>query len=144
MSLLRGLIEALRSLSQRRRVGEELEEELIGFVEMAVEEKMKLGMSREEAARAVRLERGNLEVTKEVVRAASLESLIETSWQDLRYGARIHALQGNTQRSTHVCLGFDWPIWRVLHGKLHSRAPRDSSRPYGRAALRVVTPSVCS
>jgi hypothetical protein len=110
MSLLRGLIEALRSLSQRRRVGEELEEELIGFVEMAVEEKMKLGMSREEAARAVRLERGNLEVTKEVVRAASWESLIETSWQDLRYGARIHSLQGNTQRSTHVCLGFDWPI----------------------------------
>jgi hypothetical protein len=47
-----------------------LEEELRGFLEMAAEEKMKQGMSRTEALRAVRLERGNLDFTKEFVRSA--------------------------------------------------------------------------
>jgi hypothetical protein len=36
----------------------DLDEELRGFLEMAAEEKMKEGMSRKDALRAVRLERG--------------------------------------------------------------------------------------
>ena len=50
----------LRSLFHRERVERELDEELHGFAEMAVEEKMKRGMSRQEALRAVRLERGGI------------------------------------------------------------------------------------
>jgi putative ABC transport system permease protein len=88
MSVLRSLFDGLRSLLQRRRVGDELEKELNGFVEIAVEEKMKMGMSRQEAARTVRLERGSLEVTKEVVRASGWESFVEACWQDLRFGIR--------------------------------------------------------
>jgi hypothetical protein len=57
-------------------------------VELAVEEKMKHGMSRQEALRAVRLERGGLEVAKQVVRSAGWESFVETCWQDLRFGFR--------------------------------------------------------
>jgi len=67
----------------------ELDEELRGFLEMAAEEKMKQGMSRKDALRAVRLERGSLEVTKEVVRSAGWESFVETLWQDLRFAARM-------------------------------------------------------
>jgi hypothetical protein len=52
--------------SQREQVDRELDEELRTYQEMATEEKVKQGLSRMEAARAVRLERGNLEVTKEV------------------------------------------------------------------------------
>src|SRR6266478_998733 len=89
MSLLRNVARGLRSLLRKKRVGEELDEELDGFLEMAAEEKIKQGMSRKEALRAVRLERGNLEVTKEVVRSAGWESLVETLWQDLRHGQRI-------------------------------------------------------
>src|SRR4029077_16987381 len=89
MSLLRSLAGGLRSLFRKERVGQELEEELNGFLEMAEEEKMKRGMSRKDAFRAVRLERGNVEVTKEVIRTAGWESLIETSWQDVRFGARM-------------------------------------------------------
>jgi predicted permease len=66
-----------------------LGEELRHFLEMAAEEKIKQGMSRKDALRAVRLERGSLEVTKEVVRAAGWESFVETCWQDLRFAARI-------------------------------------------------------
>jgi hypothetical protein len=56
-----------------------LDEELRDFLKMAAEEKMKQGMSRKHALRAVRLERGSLEVTKEVVRSAGWESLVETT-----------------------------------------------------------------
>src|SRR5258707_4596815 len=58
---------------------------------MAAEEKMKQGMSRQEAVRVVRLERGSPETTKEFVRAGSWETLVEACWQDLRYGVRMLA-----------------------------------------------------
>src|SRR5580700_5020764 len=89
MSLLRSMMGGLRSLFRKERLSQELDEELNGFLEMAAEEKMKEGMSRKDALRAVRLERGSLEVTKEVVRSAGWESLVETSWRDLRYAARM-------------------------------------------------------
>src|ERR1700688_1436333 len=89
MSLLRNLSDGLRSLFRKERVDREFDEELSAFLEMAAQEKMKHGMSRKDALRAVRLERGNLEVTKEVVRSAGWESLVETLWHDLRYGARM-------------------------------------------------------
>ena len=62
MSLLRSIASGLRSLFRKEQVGRELDEELNGFLGLAAEEKMQQGMSRKEALRAVRLERGNLEV----------------------------------------------------------------------------------
>jgi predicted permease len=88
MSLLRSIAGGLRSLFRKERATEDLDEELRGFLEMAAEEKMKEGMSRKEALRAVRLERGSVEVTKEVVRSAGWESFVETCWQDLRFATR--------------------------------------------------------
>src|ERR1700732_1786382 len=89
MSLLRSLSDGLRSLFRKERIEGELDEELRGFLDMATEEKMKQGMNRKDALRAVRLERGSLELTKEVVRDARWESFLETCWQDLRFGARM-------------------------------------------------------
>ncbi len=91
MSLLRNIASGLRSLFRKEQGSHELDEELNGFLEMAAEEKMKQGMSRKEAVREVRLERGSLEVTKEVVRAAGWESFVDTSWQDITYGLRMLA-----------------------------------------------------
>jgi hypothetical protein len=88
MSLLRTLSDGLRSLFRKEPIEGELDEELRGFLEMAAEEKMKEDMSRKDALRAVRLERGSLEVTKEVIRSAGWESFVETSWQDLRFAVR--------------------------------------------------------
>src|SRR5437016_3103757 len=89
MSLLRNISDGLRWLFRKERVTQELDEELNGFLEMAAEEKMKQGMGRKDALRAVRLERGSLEVTKEIVHSASWESFLGTCWRDLRFALRM-------------------------------------------------------
>src|SRR6266513_1620213 len=89
MSLLRNLSDGLRSLLRKERVEKELDEELSGFLEMAADEKMKQGMNHKDALRAVRLERGNLEATRELVRSAGWEFFVETCWRDLHYSVRM-------------------------------------------------------
>ena len=89
MSLLRNIASGLRSLFRKERVEGNWTKSYSGFLEMAAEEKMKQGMSRKDALRAVRLERGSLEITKEVVRSAGWESFVETLWQDLRFAPRM-------------------------------------------------------
>jgi macrolide transport system ATP-binding/permease protein len=88
MPLLRNVATGLRSLFRKELVSEELDEELNGFLQMAVEEKMKQGMSRQDAIRGVRLERGSLEVAKEEVRSAGWESYAETVGRDLHFALR--------------------------------------------------------
>src|SRR5919109_1338254 len=66
MSLLRNIASGLRSLFRKEQVGRELDEELRAYQDMAAQEKMKDGMSRKDALRAVRLEQGSVEVTKQV------------------------------------------------------------------------------
>ena len=88
MSLLRDVASGLRSLFRKDEADRELDEELGAYLEMAVEDKIRQGMSRQEALRAVRLERGSVEITKEVVRSGGWESLVQTCWQDLRFGLR--------------------------------------------------------
>src|SRR5256714_948736 len=89
MSFFRNITKGLRSLFRKERVDQELKEELGAYLEMAAEEKMKQGMNRKDALRAVRLERGSLEVSKEIVRSAGWEFLVETLWQDLRFAVRM-------------------------------------------------------
>src|SRR5437016_13505215 len=88
MSLLRNITTGLRSLFRKEQVDRELDDELRAYQEMATEKKMKDGMSRQEALRAVRLERGSLEVSKEIVRSGGWESIVDTLWRDVRFGAR--------------------------------------------------------
>src|SRR5437879_9975536 len=59
MSFFRNITKGLRSLFRKERVDQELKEELGAYLEMAAEEKMKQGMNRKDALRAVRLERGS-------------------------------------------------------------------------------------
>ena len=89
MSFLRNITKGLRSLFRKEQVERELDEELRAYQEMAAEEKMKDGLSRKEAFRTVRLERGSVDSAKEVVRSGGWEFFLETCWQDLRFSMRM-------------------------------------------------------
>src|SRR5437773_9890755 len=89
MSLLRNITSGLRSLFRKDQVDRELDEELGAYLEMEAAEKMKEGMSRKDAVRTVRLERGSLESTKEVVRSGGWESLVDTLWRDFLFAVRM-------------------------------------------------------
>jgi putative ABC transport system permease protein len=89
MSFLKRIANGLRALFRREQLDQELDEELRAYVEMAIEEKMKQGMSRKEATRVVRLERGSVDGAKETVREAGWEHFLESCWQDLRFAVRM-------------------------------------------------------
>jgi hypothetical protein len=88
VSFLRNTTSGIRSLFRKEQVDRELDEELRAYQEIAAEEKMKQRMSPKDPLRAVRLDRGSVEVTKELVRSASWESFADTCWQDVRFGLR--------------------------------------------------------
>ena len=88
MSVLRKLARGLRSLFRKERVEQELSEEISDFTEMAAQEKIKQGMSREDALRAVRLELGTVEIAREEVRSATWESFVENLCRDIRFALR--------------------------------------------------------
>ena len=88
MPLLRNLIGGLKDLFRKRHNQQELDEELDSFLEAAVENKMRSGMSHEEALRAARVEIGSTAAVHDRVHATRWESLIFTVWQDIRYGMR--------------------------------------------------------
>jgi len=85
---LRRFIGGLSALFRKRRVEQELDEELHAFLDTAVEERMQAGMSREHAIRAARIETGSPEAVKDRVRDVGWETMVESFWQDLRYAGR--------------------------------------------------------
>ena len=127
MSLLRSIASGLRSLLRKDRAEGELDEELRGFLEMAAEEKMKEGMSRKDALRAVRLERGDLEVTGEVVRSAGWESFVETLLWDTRHALRrlrrAPAFAIATVLTLAIGIGATTSIFTLVHAVLLKSLP---------------------
>ena len=89
MALLRNLVGGISGMFRKKQVEREMDEELSAYLEAAVKQKMSAGMNRSEATRAARIEMGGTESIKEQVRAVSWESVVETLWQDLKFGMRL-------------------------------------------------------
>ena len=91
MSLWTNLSGGLRALFQRRESEREMDEELRAYVDAAVEQKVRGGMSRMEAQRAARVEMGSMEAVKEGIRGAGWETAVESFARDVRYAVRVLA-----------------------------------------------------
>src|ERR1700739_4776250 len=87
--MLSDLLFRLRALFRRDTVESEADAELRFHFEQQVEKHLKSGLSREEAARRARIQFGGHEQLKEEIREARGVNLIETLFQDIRYGLRI-------------------------------------------------------
>lgn len=88
MNLLRNLFRGLRSLSQKRRVDRELDEELAAFAEASAADKQRGGMSPQAARRAARIEIGSTSSVKHQVWSSRWESIPDNLFQDLRFAVR--------------------------------------------------------
>jgi macrolide transport system ATP-binding/permease protein len=79
----------LAALFRRRRLEDDLDEELRSHLEMAVELNLGKGMSAEDARREALRSFGGVEQTKENYRDQRGLPMIETTMQDLRFGLRM-------------------------------------------------------
>jgi putative ABC transport system permease protein len=129
--MLRSITCGVRALFQKKQLARELDLELREFLKMATDEKMRAGMDRKEAVRAVRLERGSLERTKEVVRTAGWEYTAETFWQDLGFGIR--SLRKNpgfvvvVVLSLALSIGANSTIFSVVNALIYRPLPYDGA-----------------
>jgi putative ABC transport system permease protein len=88
MRRVRSLLAGVAAVFRKAKAEQELCEELSSYLQASAEERVRAGMSEEEARRAARLELGSAEAIKEEVRATGWENALETCWQDLRYAVR--------------------------------------------------------
>src|SRR6266446_980797 len=82
-------IRRLAALFRRRRLEDDLDEELRSHLEMAVERNLGKGMSAEDARREALRSFGGVEQTKEIYRDQRGLPMLETALQDLRFGLRM-------------------------------------------------------
>jgi len=82
------LFHVLRNLVRRDRIERDLDEELRASLDLLVEDKIRGGMSPDEARRAAAVEL-RIESVKEQVREVRAGSFVETVLQDVRYSARL-------------------------------------------------------
>src|SRR6266849_4552768 len=85
----------LAALFRRRRLEDDLNDELRSHLEMSIELNLRKGMSPANARREALRSFGGIEQTKELYREQRGLPMIETTLQDLRFG-----LQGRSEEHT--------------------------------------------
>ena len=88
MALLRGLVHRLTSLFSKKRVRNELDEEIRFHLEREIQKNMLAGMDEPDAVRQARVRFGGVENIREQVSDESGVRWLEDFIQDVRYGLR--------------------------------------------------------
>jgi hypothetical protein len=88
MRRLREFILRLGGLFNKQSKDREFEEEIEGHLQLHIEDNLRLGMTPEEARREAMIQLGGIESAKEAYRDQRGLPVLETFWQDVRYGAR--------------------------------------------------------
>lgn len=86
--MIRQLTAFVRNVFCKEDVDRDLDEEIRSYVELISAEKVRSGMSSEEAARQAHMELGGLDRVKENVRDIRIGTSIDALMQDVRYGLR--------------------------------------------------------
>jgi len=73
---------------RRNQLDDDLEKELTAYAELVSAEKVRCGMSPEEASRTTRVEMGGVEQIRQSVRDIRVGVSFDTLAQDIRYGVR--------------------------------------------------------
>jgi predicted permease len=93
MTWLRVFIHRLRGLFLKRKLEQELEEEIRAHLEMQIADNLRRGMSANEARAAALRKFGGVEQVKESYRERRGLPVVDSTLQDLRYGVRMLAKQ---------------------------------------------------
>ncbi len=88
MEWRRRVLGGFAALFRRGRVEDELDEELRAYLQIAIDERMRAGMSEGDAIRAARVQMGALEAIKDHTRDVGWEAGLESVWQDVRCAVR--------------------------------------------------------
>src|SRR5437867_11628157 len=89
MRRLREWIVRFGGLFNKQRKDRELDDEIESHLQMHIEDNVRSGMTPEEARRQALIKLGGIESTKEAYRDQRGLPVLETLWQDVRYGARM-------------------------------------------------------
>jgi macrolide transport system ATP-binding/permease protein len=82
------LIAGLRALFHRDRRNADIQRELDSFLQASIDDKIRHGMTRDQALRAARAEIGSAESVRHKVWSAGWESTAESLWHDVRFALR--------------------------------------------------------
>ena len=88
-SSIRQLWERLLSMFRKRKLDDDLSEELAAHIEMATEDNVRAGMNPQEARRQAMIRFGGVEAAKELHRDARSLPSLESFVQDARYALRM-------------------------------------------------------
>jgi len=82
------LISGIRALFGRDRRNADIHSELDSFLQASIDDKIRSGMSRDQALRRARAEIGSAESVRHKVWSAGWESTAESLWHDIRFALR--------------------------------------------------------
>src|SRR5215467_2720875 len=91
MPIIRRLSRTWKNLVHRDRVESDLDAELRAYVDLITTQKIRAGMSAEEARRAALVESEGVEQVKDRVRDVRAGAWVGTVWRDVQFGTRLLA-----------------------------------------------------
>src|SRR5688572_16876906 len=108
--MLARLASLWRNLRHRDRVDHELDAEVRAVFDILVDEKMRAGMTRDQARRAATLELGRVDGITQQVREERTGATLDALIKDVRYGAR----SLGAKKSTRLKLGHSLSTQAVI------------------------------